>query len=444
MREKKYQPIAEEAERVLRRNDRGTYTVPAGDMYGKASWLWDSAFTVEGIRHYDPQRAAKEIDQILDAQWQNGMVPHMRFYRGLENRLMWASRRHPLAHRHITTSGMTQPPLAAEAIRQASEKLNASDRLAFIRKNFSRVVAYHEWIYRERNLNGEGLFTAVHPWETGMDNSPVWMHHMESIDWGLAGKTIRALSGAFQSFRTDVKHAPKNQLASTADSAVMLSSFLKLRKYRYDYKRLADNYPLHLEDVHMTSILIRNNVILEELSDEYKLPIPDHLRTQMALSRTSLEKYLWDEQTGLYYPRDAVTKQQIKIPAIASLMPIYAGSPPQDRLKRLVGHLDDTDSFNQPYGTPTVPVNSEYYDEHCYWKGPVWFNVEKLLIRGLRRNHYFQQADRLTQAGLDRAEKSGFYEYASAKTGEGLGAKNFSWTAAVVLDLIKSDKHQIV
>jgi len=443
MREK-YQPIADKAERVLRHNDRGTYTVPAGDMYGKASWLWDSAFITEGIRHYDPQRAAKEIEQIIEAQWQNGMIPHMRFYRGLENRLIWGNRHNKHSHPHIATSGMTQPPLIAEAVRQAGEKLDASDRLAFIRKNFSRIVAYHEWIYRERNLNGEGLFTAVHPWETGMDNSPVWMKHMESLEWGMAGKTIRMLSGAFQSFRTDIKHAPKNQLASTTDSALMLGAFLKLRKNRYDYRRLADKYPLHIEDVHMTSILIRNNTILEELSDEYKLSIPGHLRAQMALSRISLDKYLWDEQSGLYYPRDAITKQPIKIPTSASLMPIYAGSSPKDRIARLVDHLDDPFSFNQPFGTPTVPVNSEYYDEHCYWKGPVWSNIEKLLIRGLHRSNHHQQADRLTEATIRRVEKSGCYEYASAKTGEGLGAKNFSWTAAVVLDLIKSDKHQIV
>ena len=95
--------------------------------------------------------------------------------------------------------------------------MDASDRLAFIRRNFGRVAAYHEWIYRERNLNGEGLFTSVHLWETGMDNTPSWIRHMESLDWGTTGKIVHALSGAFQSFRTDVKHAPIDQQRQPTD-----------------------------------------------------------------------------------------------------------------------------------------------------------------------------------------------------------------------------------
>ena len=32
-------------------------------------------------------------------------------------------------------------------------------------------------------------------------------------------------------------------------------------------------------------------------------------------------------------------------------------------------------------------------------------------------------------------EKKGFYEYYSCKNGESMGAKNFSWSAALYLDL---------
>jgi hypothetical protein len=48
--------ILDRAEAVLRANDRGTYTIPAGDLYPH-QWLWDSCFIAIGIRHYDVERA---------------------------------------------------------------------------------------------------------------------------------------------------------------------------------------------------------------------------------------------------------------------------------------------------------------------------------------------------------------------------------------------------
>ena len=37
---------------------------------------------------------------------------------------------------------------------------------------------------------------------------------------------------------------------------------------------------------------------------------------------------------------------------------------------------------------------------------------------------------------IDLVKKNGFYEYFNSKTGKAYGAKNFSWTASLFLDLI--------
>ena len=36
------------------------------------------------------------------------------------------------------------------------------------------LVAWHDYLYRERTRDGEGLVEIWHPWESGMDNSPLW------------------------------------------------------------------------------------------------------------------------------------------------------------------------------------------------------------------------------------------------------------------------------
>ena len=111
-------PLEQEALAVLKRNDRGTHTVPSGKMYPHA-WLWDSAFIAIGLSHADPRRAATELDTVFEGQWQNGMIPNMRFDPGRLDYLLWNTRRlNPQAPRHIHTSGITQPPILAEAVQR--------------------------------------------------------------------------------------------------------------------------------------------------------------------------------------------------------------------------------------------------------------------------------------------------------------------------------------
>src|SRR3954464_1620448 len=67
-----------EAKKVLKHNDRGGWTVPAGDLYPH-QWLWDSCFIAIGLRHLDVERAQTEIRNLFRGQWDNGMLPHIIF-----------------------------------------------------------------------------------------------------------------------------------------------------------------------------------------------------------------------------------------------------------------------------------------------------------------------------------------------------------------------------
>src|ERR1700727_1716289 len=111
----------DQAKAVLERNDRGTYTIPAEGLYPH-QWLWDSCFIAIGLRHVDVERAKMEILSLFRAQWTNGMVPHMIFTAGeSQHRLdygMWQSWVSPFAPDGMSTSGITQPPMLAEAVVQ--------------------------------------------------------------------------------------------------------------------------------------------------------------------------------------------------------------------------------------------------------------------------------------------------------------------------------------
>lgn len=427
--------IEENAVSVLKANDYGTHTVPSKNMYPHA-WLWDSAFISIGLRHLSPQRAATEISTILDGQWQNGMIANMRFARNSLDRFVWASKRSPRAHNTIHTSGISQPPVLAEAIKLVSESLDSRERQKFIESTLGRVVLFHEWIYSERNPNSSGLFAAVHPWESGMENTPPWMEHMKSLEWGIDGRILKKLGSIAHGFRRDTQHTPAHQRANQEEAALFFTSAVKLRNVRYDSERLKNSYPLHVEDIALNSIFVRNNQVLNELADEYHIPLSDNLRENMETTRLSLES-LWDENDKLYYSRDAVTKKLIKIPTISSLLPLYTDSSKKERLKGLSIHLQNAETFGLPFGAPTVPANSAYYRPKNYWSAPTWVNTNWLLINGLRRNGFEGIAKRMSEKTLRMVSIGGMHEYFDAKTAEGLGAKDFSWTAALTLDLLR-------
>ena len=72
--------LEEKAKEVLENNfQQGGFTIPSKNLY-PFQWKWDSGFIALGYAHYNMERAKQEIQSILDAQWQNGFIPHIVFH----------------------------------------------------------------------------------------------------------------------------------------------------------------------------------------------------------------------------------------------------------------------------------------------------------------------------------------------------------------------------
>ena len=50
---------------------------------------------------------------------------------------------------------------------------------------------------------------------------------------------------------------------------------------------------------------------------------------------------------------------------------------------------------------------------------------------------YEDHAEALKQSTLEMVQRGGFHEYFKPNSGEPAGADNFSWTAALTIDLLK-------
>jgi hypothetical protein len=435
--------LLQAAREVLEHNDRGNYTQPADHLYPH-QWLWDSCFTAIGLRHFDVPRAQTELKSLLRGQWSNGMLPNIIFrddpqYR--TDRNFWKSWLSPYAPKDVTTTGITQPPMLAEAVVRIGEKLDGPERRQWYRTMYQPLVDYHKWLYEDRDPHGEGLVLQIHPWETGTDNTPPWMHtlHEHQLSWWVSAIEKLRLTPVVNLFRRDTKSVPSDQRFSAIEALAMFDAQRRLRRKAYDIDRILDRSLFAIEDITYNSILIRANRLLKKIARELHEELPEDLRASMRRTEKALEE-LWDPFAGWYYSRDFVTHNLIKIPSVGTLMPLYAGSISKENAAQLVSLLENSKIFGTAFPVPSVPVNSADFRSKLYWQGPAWVNMNWVIIDGLERYGYHDHAAALRETTLEMVSRSGFHEYFDPLDGTPAGGANFSWTAALVVDLLASQQ----
>lgn len=432
--------LLQKAKDVLKQNDRKKWTVPAGDLYPH-QWLWDSCFVAIGLRHLDIERAQTEIKSLFRGQWSNGMIPNIIFAKDKEHRQhreLWRSYVSPYAPHGIATSGITQPPLLAEAVFQIGQKLKISERRSWYREVFPGLLNYHQWLYAERDPHGESLIILLHPYECGMDNSPPWISELRkhSMPWWVLLIEKLRLDGLVNLVRRDTRHVPPGQRMSNIEAMAYWSAIHRLRRKAYNSEALLSRSLFAVEDLGFNCVFIRANAHLREIAKTLGHELPEVLLQKMQKTEDALEQ-LWNEHSGQYFSRSFVSHKLIEEPTIATLLPLYTGSISHERAEHLFKLLKSK-KFALRWPVPSVPQNSGFFDPFKYWQGPTWVNTNWLIIDGLKRYGFETEARNLQNRTLELVAKGGMNEYFSPLNGQPAGAANFSWTAALAIDLLKN------
>ncbi len=175
----KYKEHLKKAKEILKVNSTSGHTKPSQDLYPH-QWNWDSGFIAIGYSWYDQKRAIKEIRSLFDAQWTNGMVPQIVFdpkYLGgyFPEPDFWQAESSGKVPEGKLTSGITMPPIHATVCRLIFERAeDSAEAKVFLKEIYPKLKKSHRYLYTCRDPKGEGLVCIRHPWESGVDNSPVW------------------------------------------------------------------------------------------------------------------------------------------------------------------------------------------------------------------------------------------------------------------------------
>jgi hypothetical protein len=357
------------------------YTCPSPGHY-PWQWYWDSCFAAIAWRHFDAARSERELRTLLAAQRPDGFIGHTIFW----NTPLRGLRRHTynVTSPDAPMTASIQPPLLAWAWQRA-----VGDP-----REVPEIALHHDWLERNRELEGDGLIWILQPDESGLDASPQFDPIWRAEAHGLPGFVRLVRSN---------------------------------RRFGYDLRTVAEHGRPVCAEV-LTNVL-------------YSLG-------RTALGRPSLTQALiercYDVESGLFQPlirRADGTGQRSRGPVTwAALSPLALPDLPVEIGRRLVEeHLLNAEEFWLPTGVPSVSAADPKFERddrgpwlgrpRRYWRGPVWVNACWLLWLGMVRLGYTAEADELAQRLLMTIERSGLCEYFEPFTGGGMGQRDFAWSA---------------
>ncbi|MCF8160452.1 MAG: hypothetical protein K9J76_07095 [Polaromonas sp.] len=421
--------LADIARATLRKNDRGGYTLPTAGLY-PFQWNWDAGITALGWMSFDATRAWHEFDTLFSGQWgaedlggkNDGFLAQITFHKDSDSYFPGSDQWGTEAL-EVRTSSISQPPVHATMMRWMLERSAtgpaqdlALERLAVL---VPKLLAHHRWWYRCRDPQQTGLVVNVHPWETGMDNSPAW------------DAPLRAVPATARPYeRKDLDHVDASMRPPKAfyDRMVYLMDFN--RSVGFDPARMYAECPYRVNDIGIISILQRASRDLAHLCSVLGLNAPAQ-EMLMRVNRTQLAvQALWSDRWQQYVSRDTQTGALLDVPTSAGLLAAYAGFD-RDCASTVAQWLTET-----PYGLPSTRMTFPRFEARRYWRGPIWQHINMLMAVGLADRGHAELAQRIRQHSRVLLEVAGFHEYYDPLTGDGLGGAEFSWTAATYLHWI--------
>ncbi|CAM9435006.1 unnamed protein product [Choristocarpus tenellus] len=169
------------------------------------AWAW---------AHLSQARAQSEMLAIFSSQWENGLVPSVRFSPGYDSPYLggtllpgpggWGgpsmvgergnigrARGNRISY---NTSGLAALPLHAETTLQIFElSLRDSEARLWLQRIFPHLYRYHLYLHKSRGDPDTGLVYVYHPWETEVPpDSIIWSELLRETRWMCGGGRVPA------------------------------------------------------------------------------------------------------------------------------------------------------------------------------------------------------------------------------------------------------------
>ena len=392
------------------------YTKPSPGRY-PFQFFWDTCFHVFILSALGEHNMAKEhLISLFALQEEGGFVGHMIYWdrlvpgRSTDVFQLRPSLGAKFFREHM--SALIQPPLVAQAVEKV---YRLSKDKEFLHKMLPKLKKYYDWIARNRDFEGDGLITIISPFESGIDFKP-------TFDVALGMKERKGDWRLFLKFiGVDFRNFTKN----------------------YNLKKIYRKGYFLVKEVGFNTVYAQNLFALASLCKEADDPDAARYSSLGTKVVQSILKVMYDEESAAFL--DVYGKENTKIPVLTPTIffPVVLEGVPEPISKRVIDiHLFNQQEFDAPYPLPSVAQNHVSFNPGAssyIWRGPTWIVNNWFLHQFLLEKGYEQEATRLVERVRELIEKSGFREYYNPYTGEGYGAKDFTW-AGLVVDMILMER----
>lgn len=429
-----YSDIARQAKAVLDKNWTGKFTIPAEKLYPH-QWSWDAALIAIGYAHYQQEHAQQELLHLFTGQWSNGLLPHIVFSDEAQDYFpgpaFWRIDRSNYTPGNTRTSGIVQPPLHATAAlyiyTRARDKQQAR---GFLARLYPKLCTWHDYLHKERDPDRESLAYIRHPWESGMDNSPIWDSIFNKIH--LSGDQIPDYERS-DTKTVDPKDRPDNK---TYDRYVYLVKLF----YDNDYDEAAirEKTPFLVQDVLFNALLARGDADLARIAQILGKDAALHAGRASSV-KEAMNRKLWDPEQSIYFDYDMKNNEIIPSHVASGFIPLFSGVPDKNRADKMLKYLDSAHfdpEHGRERGIPSYDEKQPGFSPNRYWRGPVWININWFLYEGLKQYGFDEYGEWVRDSIIRLVRRHGFYEYYNPHNGTGHGADEFSWSASLLLDVL--------
>ncbi|MCW5516002.1 MGH1-like glycoside hydrolase domain-containing protein [Muriicola sp. Z0-33] len=385
----KYATVLAKAHLTLQNNWR----IPAGELkhqglfpsyqyeWFHGFWSWDSWKHAVGLSYYNTALAKDQMRAMFDYQSEDGFIVDC-IYRDTTIE----------AHNYRDT----KPPLSAWAVARIIEK---DPDMAFLEEMYPKLKKYHGWWYNKRDHDQDGLCefgstdgtVLAAKWESGMDNA---------IRFD-ASKILRNSEGA---------------------------------------------YSLDQESVDLNAYLYAEKLFLSFLAEKLEQTEDAHtFKEEAVVLKKRIQEQFYDEEDGWFYDTNLDGTRFIKGAGSEGWTALWARAATQEQAEAVKDKMMDPEKFYTKVPFQTMSKDHPKFDPlNGYWRGPNWLDQAYFGVKGLRNYGFDQDADQATIQIIAGAKGilgkgSSIRENYHPLSGEGLYAKNFSWSAAHLIMLLMEE-----
>ena len=348
--------------------------------YFNGFWAWDSWKHAVALARFDTELAKKQVRTMFEHQNDAGMIADVVYTDPSQDN--WRD---------------TKPPLSGWAVAEIAA---IDPDLEFIAELYPKIIRYHEWWYRERDHDGDGL-----------------------CEYGSTDGTIVAA-----------------RWESGMDNAVRFDNTLMLETSKTAWS-------MDQESVDLNAYLYREKHALAELARLLGREGDALIFEQQAEKLgEKIRNAMYDEETGWFYDVRIDGSDFVRVQGPEGWTPLWAGVASDEQAAAVRRSMLDPAKFYTHVPFPTVARDHPEFSEG-YWRGLVWIDQAWFAIEALKRYGFTEDAamaGRDLMRHLEGATTPGvpLRENYNALSGEGRNVYHFSWTAAHLLMLALEHRNE--